>query len=457
MFEKFTQKAIDVVQSAQNYALQFCHEKVLSQHILLGLVFQTKGVQAKILNFDKINFGELTLEVHSSAPINPNEKNNAIQFSKSAQDILSLSVKLSQELNSKFIMPQHIALAIFLSKESGAYKILKKFDIDEEKIIPNLKRMLDKSKNIKKQHPEDKIENTQLTNINTFFKEKTISQLLNNAQSKVSTSGYEIMGTEQILQAILDNKNYKITEILNNLDVDSEKFTEKLKDFPSRSLEFENSEKQIIFTPNAFEALVRALDYAKESGSVGINPEHVVLGILKSKKGIAYKILSSLIPNSIDFEDVVLKKLNDKIPETLAILRLAKVEAKFLGSSTVGSEMILLGILAYGNGVAFEVLKRLGITLKDVRGEVEKILKSQNLIQNEPTTLSYSPRAKKMLEVAYETAQEHKRSKIKSENLLYGITKMPNCVAMQVLNTLGTDILEIQQGIKLQLLGNMDL
>ena len=118
MFEKFTQKAIDVVQSAQNYALQFCHEKVLSQHILLGLVFQTKGVQAKILNFDKINFGELTLEIHSSAPINPNEKNNAIQFSKSAQDILSLSVKLSQELNSKFIMPQHIALAIFLRKKS---------------------------------------------------------------------------------------------------------------------------------------------------------------------------------------------------------------------------------------------------------------------------------------------------------------------------------------------------
>ena len=73
MFEKFTQKAIDVVQSAQNYALQFCHEKVLSQHILLGLVFQTKGVQAKILNFDKINFGELTLEIHSSAPINPNK------------------------------------------------------------------------------------------------------------------------------------------------------------------------------------------------------------------------------------------------------------------------------------------------------------------------------------------------------------------------------------------------
>ena len=62
-----------------------------------------------------------------------------------------------------------------------------------------------------------------------------------------------------------------------------------------------------------------------------------------------------------------------------------------------------------------------------------------------------------MLEVAYETAKEHKRNKIKSENLLYGITKMPNCLAMQVLTNLGTDVLEVQQGIKQELLGGMEL
>ena len=65
--------------------------------------------------------------------------------------------------------------------------------------------------------------------------------------------------------------------------------------------------------------------------------------------------------------------------------------------------------------------------------------------------------AKKMLEIAYETAQEHKRTKIKSENILYGITKTPNCLAMKVLGNLGTDVLEIQQGIKQELLGGMEL
>ena len=42
------------------------------------------------------------------------------------------------------------------------------------------------------------------------------------------------------------------------------------------------------------------------------------------------KLVIRLIPNSIDFEDVVIKNLNDKMPETLTILRLAKEEAKAL-------------------------------------------------------------------------------------------------------------------------------
>ena len=129
MFEKFTQKAIDVVQAALNYAQDFSHNRVLSQHLLMGLVVQTKGVQAKILNFDKIHFGELTIEVHQSTESNPNSPNKNIFFSSEAREILKSAVELSNELNSKFIMPQHIALAIFLNKNCGAYKILKKFEV----------------------------------------------------------------------------------------------------------------------------------------------------------------------------------------------------------------------------------------------------------------------------------------------------------------------------------------
>lgn len=454
MFEKFTQKAIDVVQSAQNYALQFGHNRVLSQHLLIGLVFHSKGVQAKILNFDKINFGELTIEVQNSLETNDNLQNSeSILFSSEARRILKSAVNLSEQLNSQSVMQQHIALAILIDKDCGAYKILRKFNIDEEKIIPNLKRILDKSSKVKTIHPETVSENIQLQNVNDFFKENIISQILSNAKSKATTADYEIVGSEQIIESILDNKDFPVVELLKKYNITSEIFSEKLHNFKDRFAEFENSEKQIIFTPNAFASLLAAIDYAKESGSVSIMPEHIVMGILKSKKGIAYKILSELIPVSVDFEDVIMKKINDKVPETFAILRLAKEEARSLNSQTVGTEMILLGILAYGTGIAYDTLKHLGINYKDAKYEVEKLIKPQKT----DGTLAYSPRAKKLLEVAYETAREHKRNKIKSENLLYGITKMRDCVAMQVLTTLGTDILEVRQGIKQELLGGMEL
>ncbi len=456
MFERFTQKAIDVVQSAQNLADSFGHKKVMSQHLLMGLYIQTKGVQAKILNFDKINYEDLQELVINYGKEDLREKeNNNILFSRVARDILKLAVELSVKLNSKFVMPQHIALALFLDKNTVAYEILEHFNVDKEKIIANLEKMLDKSTAIQIIHPEIAKENNELSDINKFFKEKVISNILSNAQSKLTASEYEIVGTEQILQSILENKDYKIVEILNKYSIDFETFNEELKKFSSRYPEFENSEKQIIFTPNAFRTILVALDCAKEMGSTEILAEHIVLGILKLKKGIAYKILSSLLPNAIDFEDIVVKKLNENIPETLAIMRLAKQEARALMSNTIGTEMILLAILSYGTGIAYRTLKRLGINYKDAKFEIEKIIKTQNIKEDENP--NYSPRAKQVLEIAYHTASEHKKNKIKSENILYGITKVENCVAMQILSALGTDILEIKEGIKQELLGGMEL
>ena len=454
MFENFTQKSIDIIQSALGYASQFKHNKVLSSHILIGLFEKTQGVQAKILGFDKIDFEKLSSLVEQSSNINPDQKtDDNIMFSLEAREILKSAISLTNKLNSRFTMPQHIALALFLNQQCCASQILKEFNLDLDKISSNLERMLDKSSKIKQTHPEIDTENVRLNNINDFFKEKIISEILSGAQSKLTASGYEIVGTEQIMQAILDNKNYKIVELLDKYSLNYDTFLDKVSKIPSRSAEFENSEKQIIFTPNAFSALMLALDLALESGSVAIQAEHIVLGILKSKKGIAYKILSEALPKSVDFEDIILRKMNDKVPETLAILKLARAEANNMESSTIGTEMILLGILSYGAGVAFNTLRKLGITYKDAKNEVQNLIKPQK----SDNPIFFSPRAKKVLEIAYETAQEHKRTKIKGENILYGITKIPNCLGMKVLSNLGTDTLEIQQGIKLELLGGMDL
>ena len=171
-------------------------------------------------------------------------------------------------------------------------------------------------------------------------------------------------------------------------------------------------------------------------------------GILKAKTGIAYKILDKLSDHSLNFEEKLLKDINSSsanVPETLAILRLAKAEAENFNKKTVGSEMILLGILAHQPSVAYSVLKKLDITLKDARREVENLVGYS--VEENHNGFEYSIRAKKILDMAYVAAKKHGKTKIVSEHLLYAITKQPDCLAMKVLENLGTDVLEIKQGI----------
>lgn len=449
MFEKFTQKAIEIVTQAQEEAQRLGHYQIRSEHLLLALYIQTKGAQAKILEFDKIERSKLIEEINFSigAKINPSG-HHEVTFSKSAKRILDETLLLAKKYKSRFIMPQHIALALFSSVDSGAYKIIKKFNLNEEKIIANLTRLLDKNSNEDFEHPENLNENLNatLSNINNFFKEKNVEEILNNAASKLSAFGYEILGTEQILQSILENNDYEVTKFLDKTGVNKDVFAQKLQGISSRSAEFENSEKQIIFTPNAFKAMLLAIDTARELGSVEIKPEHIILGMIKTKTGIAYHILKDLINDTESLEEKLTKEVTGKTPEMLSILRLAKEEAQNLNRTSIGTEMLLLGILGLGSGVGASALHKLGITLKDARYEVEKLVGCGSEHNNSP--YEYTPRAKKALECAYEIAKSHNKTKISSENLLYAITRQKECLAMKVLEALGTDVLEIKYGIR---------
>jgi len=448
MLEKFTQKAIDIVQNAQIQAGNFNSDKVYSEHILLALVLNSKGVEAKLMGAEKIDKNELINLINKKILIKQKpKKREYISFSASAKSILEKSVEIAKEYNNALIMPAHIALAVFFSKNSGAYEILKEFDVDEEKIVSNLIRLIEKNsaKNSYK-HPEKEDEPPKIFNVDSLLSEHSVANLLKTAQSKLTAMGYEILGTEQIVQSILDNSDNQITKILANYGITKESFDCELKNFKNRSDEY--GERQIIFTPNAFRAMLFSLDAARELGSVEIAPEHIILGLLKSKTGIAYKILENISGEKVNFDEKILKDINSSsqsIPETLAILRFAKQEAANFNKKTLGTEMILLGILNEKHTVASEVLKKLDITLKDAEREVENLVGYG--VEVNGNGFEYSKRAKKMLDIAYEAAKKHGKTKIVSEHLLYAITKQPECLAMKVLENLGTDVLEIKQGI----------
>lgn len=130
---------------------------------------------------------------------------------------------------------------------------------------------------------------------------------------------------------------------------------------------------------------------------------------------------------------------------------LAQQEAKRLNHDYLGTEHILLGLVALGEGVAAQVLQDLGIDLKKVRREVEKMVGTGDnilLIGEVP----FTPRAKKVLELAVQEAQDMGHNYVGTEHLLLGLIREEEGVAAKVLEGLGAS-LELVRGQIMNLLG----
>ncbi|MFH1619979.1 MAG: ATP-dependent Clp protease ATP-binding subunit [bacterium] len=133
------------------------------------------------------------------------------------------------------------------------------------------------------------------------------------------------------------------------------------------------------------------------------------------------------------------------------VILIAQEEAKRLNHDYVGTEHILLGLIALGEGVAAQVLANLGIDLRRVRVEIEKIVGTGDnmMLLGE---IPFTPRAKKVLEYAVEEAQHMGHSYIGTEHILLGLIREEEGVAARVLENLGLKLDVVREEV-LNLLG----
>jgi ATP-dependent Clp protease ATP-binding subunit ClpC len=121
----------------------------------------------------------------------------------------------------------------------------------------------------------------------------------------------------------------------------------------------------------------------------------------------------------------------------IQVIRLAQEEARRLGHNFIGTEQILLGLIAEGNGVAAQVLESLGVTLKEAREEVEKIIgRGSSFVAAE---VPFTPRSKRILELSLEESRSFKQEYIGTEHLLLGLLRDREGVAAKVLLNMGVD------------------
>ncbi len=130
----------------------------------------------------------------------------------------------------------------------------------------------------------------------------------------------------------------------------------------------------------------------------------------------------------------------------------AREEATRLGSEYVRTEHILLGLCREPDGIAARALENLGVDIDELALEIEQQVQQGNAVVSSDE-IAFTPRAKKVLELAVEEARRFNHNYIGTEHILLGLVKEGEGIAAKVLQDMKIDLEKIQAEV-IRLLGD---
>lgn len=131
--------------------------------------------------------------------------------------------------------------------------------------------------------------------------------------------------------------------------------------------------------------------------------------------------------------------MNNFTPRAQQVLALARKEADRMHHNFVGTEHVLLGIIALGQGTAVNVLLKMGLDLETLRKEIERQVGTGpdlKMLGNIP----YTPRVKKVLALASKEAKALGHTYVGTEHILLGLLHEGDGVAARILNNFSLNV-----------------
>jgi ATP-dependent Clp protease ATP-binding subunit ClpC len=143
VFERFTERARQVVVLAQDEARALKHNYIGTEHLLLGLLREEEGLAARVLESFDITVEEVREQVKRLVGQGEQEiVTGQIPFTPRAKKVLELALREALSLGHNFIGTEHVLLGVVRENQGVAARILLDFDADAEKIRTEIIRML---------------------------------------------------------------------------------------------------------------------------------------------------------------------------------------------------------------------------------------------------------------------------------------------------------------------------
>src|SRR5512139_122601 len=141
------------------------------------------------------------------------------------------------------------------------------------------------------------------------------------------------------------------------------------------------------FTQRARRVLSLAHQEAERMRHNSIGTEHLLLGLIREEGGVAGRVLRELGLDAARVQEIIERLVGfgqyrsvklDLAPGTQQVLEFAVDEARKMGHHYIGTEHILLGLVRYNEGVAIDVLRKMGITPEQIRRQTRRVLQESS-------------------------------------------------------------------------------
>jgi ATP-dependent Clp protease ATP-binding subunit ClpA len=273
------------------------------------------------------------------------------------------------------------------------------------------------------------------------------------AQEAAQRLGVNDIGTEHILLGIVDEEGCIAAKALQSTGVNLANVRERAEAAVNHS--GQTVQNEMLFTPPAKRVIELAFAEARALNHYYIGTEHLLLGLVRERDGIAARVLTDL---GVRYQDLrsAISSLRPTKPETSTrevpaemmtqtqgamwepftkdarrTIVLAQKEAARLGNNYMGTEHLLLGIISEGESVAAKVLETGGVDLAKARREVEAIVRAGGQTTRQEKV--FTPHALRVIELAFEEARQLDQNYIGAEHLLLGLIREGEGVAARVL------------------------
>ena len=301
MFERFTERARQVVVLAQDEARALRHDAIDAEHLLLGILREEDGVGARVLVALGVTAEDVRARVVRLVGQGAELATGQIPFSPAAKHALELALREGMALGQNFIATEHLLLGLARENTGVAARILRELDVDAETIRHEVIAVLAAPDSgyvapagvvvsvggerggrrpRKARGGDDGLPPPRFT--------RASRRSLILAQDEARALGHARMGTEHILLGLLVEGGLT-SRMLEALEIPVDDVRAEVVRIAGQGGTAQAG--HIPFTPQAKAALDRARSEAVSLDQDAVSTEHILLSLLIQDDGIAARIL----------------------------------------------------------------------------------------------------------------------------------------------------------------------